>query len=123
MRTITIISFLSIVLFSCAKKITTASTKTNIENPIKQIELPKEVIAVPKEAIVKPTEIIKEPEEVVFGKLVFEAKCGQCHDLKKPSEYTAEKWVKIIDWMAPKAKLDATQKENVLAYVSYYTKK
>ncbi len=123
MRTITVISFISIVLFSCAKKITTASTKTDIENPNKQIELPKEVIAVPKETIVKPVEIIKEPEGVVNGKLVFESNCGRCHNLKAPSDYVAEKWVKIIDWMAPKANLDATQKENVLAYVSYYAKK
>ncbi len=123
MRIITVIAILSILFFSCAKKITTATAKTVVENPIKPVELPKEAVAETIAVILQTNEVKKESEEVVTGKLVFEAKCGQCHDLKMPSDYIAEKWIKIIDWMAPKAKLDATQKENVLAYVSYYAKK
>ena len=123
MKIITAIAILSIALYSCAKKITNTSTKTVAENPIKPVESPKQAVEAPKDVAVQSNDLKKEPAEVVTGKLVFESNCGRCHELKMPPTYNAEKWVKIIDWMAPKAKLDATQKENVLAYVIYYAKK
>jgi cytochrome c2 len=139
----TIIIFLTaFILYSCAKKMTpstsAASSNTASTNAVaavvsesKPTEMKKEtpVAPVTSEATIMTettaTDAIstkKETKEVVAGKEVFKAKCGRCHELKAPENYTAAKWVKIVDWMAPKAKLDASEKENVLAYGSFYAK-
>ena len=55
---------------------------------------------------------------VVEGEKVFNAKCGKCHDLKKPSEYNAKEWTSIMRSMAPKAKLNEEERSNVMAYVA-----
>jgi cytochrome c5 len=135
----TIVIFLTaFVLYSCAKKMTPAtsspitttkaSSEVKADNPAGPVPPPMATIeptipATLEEAkpIVDPSEK-KETKQVMAGKETFNAKCGRCHDLKTPETYTATKWVKIIDWMAPKAKLDASEKENVLAYVSFYAK-
>ena len=51
------------------------------------------------------------------GKMIFEAKCGRCHDLPKPATYTYRRWSSIMDEMAPKAKLNDSEKTMVLTYV------
>jgi cytochrome c2 len=63
--------------------------------------------------------VIPKPDspEAIAGKEVFTAKCGKCHELKNPADYTPKKWISIVNEMAPKAKLDDTEKKNVLAYV------
>lgn len=53
----------------------------------------------------------------VSGKQIFEAKCGRCHALKNPSEYTSQEWRPIMNSMADKAKLTTTEKTAVLTYV------
>ena len=54
---------------------------------------------------------------VIEGEKVYNAKCGKCHDLKKPSEYNAKEWTSIMRSMAPKAKLNEEERSNVMAYV------
>jgi hypothetical protein len=51
------------------------------------------------------------------GKMIFEAKCGRCHDLPKPVSYSYHRWSSIMDDMAPKAKLNDSEKTMVLTYV------
>ena len=140
-KTIVIFSIV-FALYSCAKRITpttaakttpTASSEVKVNNNTATIEAPTTVAAtteVEQQATavtgeIKPMPEANKPKEtlqVAAGKETFTAKCGRCHELKPAETYTAAKWVKIIDWMAPKAKLDATEKENVLAYVSFYSK-
>jgi cytochrome c5 len=52
-----------------------------------------------------------------YGKETYEAKCGNCHNLNKPSNYTFTEWNPIMDRMAKKADLDYLQKQNVLGYL------
>ena len=52
-----------------------------------------------------------------YGKEIYESKCGSCHNLKKPSEYTFTEWNPIMNRMAKKADLDYLQKQNVLGYL------
>jgi cytochrome c5 len=140
MKKLQVLLLMTIVLYSCAKKITdnkpvpkviietpTAKVETNpakntaiLESP-KNPSIVKDTNAMVAEA--PKTEAPKENKLVVEGKGVYEIKCSRCHDLKAPENYNAEKWVKIIDWMGPRAKLDGTEKEAVLAYVSFYAKK
>ena len=55
---------------------------------------------------------------VVEGEKVYNAKCGKCHDLKKPSEYNTKEWTSIMKSMAVKAKLNDVEKSDVMAYVA-----
>jgi cytochrome c5 len=78
--------------------------------------------------VVKTEESIKtgaagsnESSMSVAGHATFDAKCGNCHELKKPADYTATQWVPIVHRMAPHAKLDSTERANVLAYVNTYS--
>lgn len=59
----------------------------------------------------------------VMGQTTYNAKCGRCHGLKVTTDYTADRWASIIQVMAPKAQLNDTEKENVLAYVRANAKK
>jgi hypothetical protein len=144
MKKTTLICLAIVVMYSCAKKMTPAAsapstdkasaTVTVATTPVSEAnptamkpETPvapvtTEAAIVTEVTATEPITVKKETKEVVAGKEVFKAKCGRCHELKAPENYTAAKWVKIIDWMAPKAKLDASEKENVLAYGSYYAK-
>lgn len=57
------------------------------------------------------------------GQATYNAKCGRCHGLKVTSDYTSDRWISIMQVMAPKARLDDTEKANVLAYVQANAKK
>lgn len=56
--------------------------------------------------------------ELVQGKTIYDAKCGKCHDLPKPSDYSKEKWVPIMNHMAKKAKISDEDRELVYNYVT-----
>jgi cytochrome c5 len=129
----TIVIFLTaFALYSCTKKMTPTTSVNNAEvkvnnppqpaaPPLTEVPPPMPTVTAEVKPIVEPT-AKKETLEIIAGKETFKAKCGRCHDLKPAETYTATKWVKIIDWMAPKANLNASEKENVLAYVSFYAK-
>ncbi|MBC7864091.1 MAG: hypothetical protein IAF38_14035 [Bacteroidia bacterium] len=51
------------------------------------------------------------------GKKIFTVDCVKCHGAKKIASRDETNWIKIIDWMAPKAKLTTDQKTKVLQYV------
>ena len=54
---------------------------------------------------------------VAEGEKTYNAKCGRCHELKSPSEFTVKDWNSIMRSMAPKAKLTEEERTNVMAYV------
>lgn len=57
------------------------------------------------------------------GEMTFNMRCGKCHDLPKPSDFTVADWQPIMKRMAPKAKLSADETNWVLAYVDANAKK
>lgn len=57
-------------------------------------------------------------EMLAEGKNIFDNSCAKCHDLPNPAKYTDQKWVGIMNAMAPKAKLTAAQSELVYDYVT-----
>lgn len=57
------------------------------------------------------------------GQSTYNAKCGRCHGLKVTTDYTSDRWVSIMQVMAPKANLTDAEKENVLVYVRANAKK
>ena len=74
--------------------------------------------AAPQQAPVEFNMMSAAAPSVVEGEKVYTAKCGQCHDLKKPSEYNAKEWTSIMKSMAVKAKLNDVEKSDVMAYVA-----
>lgn len=109
MKKIVVLSLLVASIYSCSKKVTPST----------------QVADKPSEKVVEQT-VVTPPAntpDLASGKSTYEAKCGKCHELKKPEEYTAARWVGLVGWMAGKAKLTDTEKADVLAYVQANAKK
>ncbi len=98
------IIFLAITfMVSCAPKNVPASTSSN-------------------EASVVSKQVINEAD-ILAGHQLFNQNCGKCHRLFSPTELDEKRWVRVIDQMAPKAKLNAEDKSKVLAFVLSDAKK
>ncbi len=67
----------------------------------------------------QPTPVKNEPAtgNIADGQKTYNSKCGSCHTLIQPSEYSAHNWGPILRSMCRKAKLDEIEKANVTAYV------
>ena len=142
--------FFMIALYSCAKKITGSAAKV-VETPpqVTNVPLVKDITPnapsapeppnaidmasqdasipppppAPLKVDVKPVEDKKKMAMIATGKEVYSVKCSKCHEAHEPKEFNEAKWVKLIDWMGPRAKLEANDKEAVLAYVKANAKK
>jgi hypothetical protein len=143
MKKIIYVSILTLFIFSCSRNLTPSSKKTaeqpsvpvvqNNSTSTNSLDKPKVgakiILNDPNAPVVKnpnALEAIDNPREtpqVLEGKTTYKTKCAKCHDAKDPQSYDAAKWVKVVDWMAPRAKLDANEKANVLAYVTLYAKR
>ncbi len=62
-------------------------------------------------------------DPMVMGKSLYVSRCSKCHELPKVGDFTTTKWTGIVDWMAPKARLSAQEKQLVLNYVQANAKK
>ncbi len=51
------------------------------------------------------------------GRSSYEATCASCHDLHLPSEFTPEKWERIMVKMQVKARINDGQKNLILRYL------
>lgn len=108
MKKFWVIAFCSMVLWACSQKIAPANTAAPTTSAASEI---------------KPAEMARINQPLLDkGRKVFENRCSRCHALKQPGSYEQQKWVQILERMAPKAQLDETQKAAVLAYVQHYAK-
>jgi cytochrome c553 len=55
--------------------------------------------------------------ELQQGRKLLLGKCAGCHKTPMPTDHTAAQWPKLIDEMADKAKLDATQRGLITKYL------
>lgn len=126
MKKLLLLSFCSTLFFSCAKKTVPTATAAT---PAPQ----KAVVTTPTIEKTDPTpsasdkiatdEAMKINKVLIEnGQRVFETNCNKCHSLKVPANYTQENWVKLVDWMAPKAQLSEKEKKECLAYLKYNAK-
>jgi cytochrome c5 len=142
MKKIFVLAFISALVFACNRPSTKAvATAANPEAPAAPAPKPvatmnDSTIAMKKQAaketaIRNATKNVGEtasPKEsptykLNNGKQVYYAKCSTCHAAKNPEDYTADRWVKIVDWMGPRAKITAEEKENILVFVKELAKK
>ena len=99
-----VVVFLTITfILSCASKTTPTSTPSN------------DVSVVSKPLVSEAT--------ILAGHQLFDQNCGKCHRLFAPTEFNKKRWVRIIDEMAPKARLSTEDKSKVLAFVLSDAKK
>jgi mono/diheme cytochrome c family protein len=106
MKKVFILSALSITVFSCSKKISPSKATAVVETaPVTSVDSATVNAAI-----------------VATGQKVFVGKCGKCHELKQPAQFTKERWVGIVNWMAPKAKATDEEKAQILAYVQHNAK-
>ena len=96
---------IGVIIYSCTTQQTTkTATATTTETSTITASLSKE-------------EMLKRGEDF------YTQRCGRCHDLPEPSNFTVEDWKPIMASMAPKAKLNADETNWVLAYVNANAKK
>ena len=89
-----------VIVYSCKTQQTTTATETSTA-----------------------TANLTNEEMLKKGADLLNLRCGRCHDLPKPSDFTVEDWKPIMASMAPKAKLNAEETNWVLAYVNANAKK
>jgi hypothetical protein len=56
-------------------------------------------------------------EQMEKGYSLYVGKCGGCHYLHKPNEYSEKKWMEILPEMGKEAKVDQEQYDLILRYV------
>lgn len=115
MKKILIAAVVALSVGSCSKKMSSAKTNSAINTKV--------VPAIKQEEVSIKNSIAVPVVSVAHGQATYTTKCGRCHGLKTTTDYTAERWVGIMQSMAPKARLDETEKANVLAYVQANAKK
>lgn len=61
--------------------------------------------------------LINVKPDMELGKTIFTNRCGRCHDLPKPEQYTAQRWDGILSYMIPRARLNEEQGIHITAYL------
>lgn len=56
-------------------------------------------------------------EDLTNGHSIYTTRCNTCHGLKKIGDYDETTWGKLIDAMAPKAKLTTEETEKLRKYI------
>jgi mono/diheme cytochrome c family protein len=56
-------------------------------------------------------------EDLSAGHAIYTKKCNTCHGLKEIKDYNQDTWTKLIDAMAPKAKLNKTETLQLRQYI------
>lgn len=95
-RFLSLIVLLGLFTVACTKKASTGASGTQ-DN--------KEAVSASK------------PDQSAEGKVLFDAKCGKCHGLPDPAQYTSQEWRPIMQKMSYKAQLTPEEKTSVMFYV------
>ncbi len=95
--------WLIVLLFSCQKKAVPVITGREAELPRKT-----EFIYPPKATVAPDT---------LLGNRLFTARCGRCHGLPEPKQFSAKKWDDILPLMFPRSRFDNEEALHVRAYV------
>ena len=60
------------------------------------------------------------PEELVQGQTIYTTRCVECHAVFEITEFSEKKWIREIDHMSPKAKLNAEEKLKLSKHILSY---
>ncbi len=101
MKKITFVIFLIVLAIACQRKSVPVITERKSE--------PENTKTLPASTTIAP--------DTLIGKTVFVNRCGKCHGLPDPNQFTAKRWDAILLSMMPKARLNNEQEIHVTAYV------
>jgi len=65
----------------------------------------------------RPVVVVDVKPDIAVGKIIFTNRCGRCHDLPEPGQFTAQRWDGILSRMIPRARLDREQEVHVTAFI------
>lgn len=94
----------AILLYSCAPKVNVTAMQPD------PVQVPPK-IASPNEAPVS--------EDVAAGKMLYDNKCGNCHKLFAPADFSKEDWGPILTRMQKKAGLGDVDMAKINSYIFY----
>ncbi len=57
-------------------------------------------------------------DTLIAGRELYMNRCGSCHNLYLPTQYSKQEWTQILDKMQKPAKIDTTQKELIKKYIN-----
>ncbi|HMK24552.1 MAG TPA: hypothetical protein VK483_00880 [Chitinophagaceae bacterium] len=63
------------------------------------------------------TAVVDVKPDAAVGKIIFTNRCGRCHALPDPVQFTAQRWDLILARMIPRARLDKEQEIHVTAFI------
>jgi len=66
------------------------------------------------------TDIIPDLET---GKMIFTNRCGRCHGLPEPAQFSIQRWETILAIMIPRARLNKEQETHITAWLKANAKK
>lgn len=75
------------------------------------------------EPIKKEKKVLNIVPDLNEGKAIFTNRCGNCHDLPLPAQFTEKRWEGILSYMIPRARLNDEQGIHVTAYLKANAKK
>jgi cytochrome c5 len=106
----------SFILVKCTPK----ASKTIAETPkatTTDVAAAPPSPATPPAAITPAAAAAYTAQQIESGKMIYNNNCGKCHALYSPEKYDQAHWVKILNAMVPKAKLNETDGNLARAYV------
>ena len=65
----------------------------------------------------KPVTLVNVIPDIAVGKIIFTNRCGRCHALPDPLQFTAQRWDSILSIMIPRARLDKEQEIHLTAFI------
>lgn len=107
MKTATTLVIISAIVFACHRKTIASSDDIIISNKTKT----------------ETKKATTNSETVSAGQNVYSSRCGRCHYLKTPQDYTLQQWDNILKTMISKANLKKEEAKQVTAYVMEHAKK
>lgn len=144
MRTIFTMTFLSLLVWGCSKKmapeksalpasntgsvtVNKSTVPENVSNPSSPSDLSTLFSASDTAATKKVLRAGTQTQEVmaqIAGQSTFNAKCSRCHQLRVTTNYTSDRWAAVMAVMsnATHANLSEAERTNVLAYVQANSK-
>lgn len=117
-----IIGFFSLIIWTnCSPKISkkaetssSQSDKNTIGTEVPAMDTPASDAAA--------TSLDMQNDPVQLGKQVWATSCKQCHELFQPKTRDMDQWNPILKSMSKKAKLNESQKEQLIAFFQKYAK-
>lgn len=96
-----VLIFFLFALFACQRKAIPSITER------------KDSIS-PKPVLVKETIVA----DIAAGRQVFMARCGRCHGVPDPLQYTTRQWETILASMIPRSRINKEQALHLTAFVN-----